>query len=569
MNRPFPAYTGTDSYVFVCYAHRNAEKVYSDLLELSRHGINLWYDEGIPAGASWRSEIAAAIMGAEKFLFFISEDSLNSTHCLREVDYALNNDIEIITVYLDDSSLPGELELSLNRVPALFRETDILFAQHLLGAVQGTPGPSSVPLRYSKRRRLPPMVVGSCLLLLLFWTQRDLVFTVDQVESISPALPAAFDRYLEGLELLDRWDREDNLDASIALFREAAALDPDFALAYARLAEASRMRYNMDGDESWLEDAAKSANEAMRLGPALAPVQVALGRVQYTQGNTDLAFAALGRALSIDPNDAEANQAMALVLQRQGRPADAEAAFQKALALDQESILIRDSYASFLFDLGRLKDAAEQWQAVVRRAPDHFGALVNLGTALTEIGRTAEAITMYQQATEIRPSYMAYSNLGTAYARAERYSDAIAAYRQALELNDSDWLAWGNLAYVLSWENGMDSEAVDTFEHAIGLAEESRQRNSRDPWVYNDLGLYYAKTGQRELALQRVARAMVLSPESGEIQAAAAEAFELLGERDRAIELAKKAIDIGFPWQQFQRNPELADLLLDPRMRAL
>ncbi len=93
--------------------------------------MHLWYDEGISAGSSWRGDIATAIKGAAKFLFYISESSLASSHCLREVDYALSNDIEIIPVYLDDSGLPGELDLVLNRVQALFRETDDLAVLHV------------------------------------------------------------------------------------------------------------------------------------------------------------------------------------------------------------------------------------------------------------------------------------------------------------------------------------------------------------------------------------------------------------------------------------------------------
>ena len=47
--------------------------------------------------------------------------------------------------------------------------------------------------------------------------------------------PNAYDRYLEGLELLERWDQGDNLDRSVDLFRTAAELDPGFAEAARRL----------------------------------------------------------------------------------------------------------------------------------------------------------------------------------------------------------------------------------------------------------------------------------------------------------------------------------------------
>ena len=41
MEKPFQAYTGADSYDFVCYAHEDSEIVYAELLWLREQGINL------------------------------------------------------------------------------------------------------------------------------------------------------------------------------------------------------------------------------------------------------------------------------------------------------------------------------------------------------------------------------------------------------------------------------------------------------------------------------------------------------------------------------------------------
>lgn len=572
MNKPFPAYDGTESYVFVCYAHGDLENIYPDLVALTHKGIHLWYDEGITAGSSWRAEIAAAIKGAERFLFFISETSLESTHCLREVDFAINNDIEIIPVYLDDSSLTGELELVLNRVHALFRETDSMYMDHLIGALQGGTGFASLRPQTRKRNLrigLPVLALGISLLLLTFWFQWDSTFTGGEIDPISMAAPNAYDHYLEGLALIERWEKDENLDTAIRLFREAATLDPGFALAFARLADALRIRYLLTGDKTSLDEATSNANEAARLNAGLAPVQVALGRIHATRGNIDLAFAALERALAIDANDAVANQAIANVYVRLGRVQDAETSFRKAIALDPQSLPILDAYANFLYDQSRYEDAIHQWQTVIRLAPDHYAALVNLGSVLEETGKIPEAITMYQRAIQIRPTYMAYSNLGTAYSRGERYLDAVDAYQKALEIDDTDWLAWGNLAYVYSWINGMGPKATQTFDHAIQLAELAREQNPRDPFVHSDLALYYAKTEQPKLMLQRLETAITLSPDSVEIQAAAAEAYEIIGQRDKAIEIARRSLERGLPRGQFQRNPEFSDLLTDPRMKDL
>jgi hypothetical protein len=58
---PFEAYKGSDPYIFVSYAHRDAEIVYPELKTLQDHGYRVWYDEGIDPGNEWPREIASAI----------------------------------------------------------------------------------------------------------------------------------------------------------------------------------------------------------------------------------------------------------------------------------------------------------------------------------------------------------------------------------------------------------------------------------------------------------------------------------------------------------------------------
>jgi tetratricopeptide (TPR) repeat protein len=554
----------------VCCAHPDAETVYADLAALDQHGIKIWYDEDIPAGSSWRGEIAAAIKGAEKLLYFISDSSLHSKHCLREVDYALTHDIEIIPVYLEDVSLPGELDLVLNRVHGLFREKDSMYMEHLVGAVRGESGRAGKPPSRQKRKPqiwLSAVVVAVTALGLYLWSPWKDGQPDPAIDMTVAGTPNAYDHYLEGLRLLERWDKDDNLETAIGMFREAFALDPDFALAYARLADALRIRYALTGEERWLEQATNSVNQAIRLGADLGPVQVALGRVQAMHGNFDLATAALERALAIDPDDAVANQAIAGVYARLGRPEDAETHYRRALALDPENPTIHDAYANFVAVQGDTDGAIGAYQTVIRLAPDNYAARVNLGSVLTDIGRLPGAIIMYKRANEIRPSYMAYSNLGTAYSRSARYPEAIEAYEKALETNSTDWLAWGNLAYVYSWMGGQEALAMQTFEKAIDRAEAAKAQSPRDPYIHGDLALYYAKTWRTESALQHIETALVLASDSGEMLAAAAEVYEMLGRRDQAVDHARRALVSGLPWQNLKRNPELADLLADSRMQ--
>ena len=158
MEKPFPAYKGDDPYVFVCYAHAD-QAVYAEIRWLQDQGINVWYDEGISAGRVWRAEIVKALEGASNFLYYISEASLDSTHCNREVDYALDKELEVVPVYLDETELTPELRLALNRVQALHRVNDENYQQHLLGALAQTSTTQHTAVT-NRKKPARPLYVG-------------------------------------------------------------------------------------------------------------------------------------------------------------------------------------------------------------------------------------------------------------------------------------------------------------------------------------------------------------------------------------------------------------------------
>ena len=88
--RPFPAYKGDKPYIFVSYAHANADSVYPLMTALHERGVRIWYDEGIEPGSKWRDELSSAIENADKVLFLASKRSVTSPNCEREIDFALS-----------------------------------------------------------------------------------------------------------------------------------------------------------------------------------------------------------------------------------------------------------------------------------------------------------------------------------------------------------------------------------------------------------------------------------------------------------------------------------------------
>ncbi len=107
------AYVGNGPYVHVCYAHDDSATVLADIAWLTRQGINVWYDEGIPAGSRWSDELARRIRRASVFLFFVSPRSVHSNHCINEVNFVSDLDKPFVTVQIEDTALPDGMKLMI------------------------------------------------------------------------------------------------------------------------------------------------------------------------------------------------------------------------------------------------------------------------------------------------------------------------------------------------------------------------------------------------------------------------------------------------------------------------
>ena len=117
-----PAYRGDDPYVFVSYAHADNELVYPELTHLNDLGYNIWYNEGISPGSSWRDELAESIDQCSLFVIFITPQSAASENCVREVHFALEHGRPVLAIHLEPTVLPKELGPSLADRQAILKQ---------------------------------------------------------------------------------------------------------------------------------------------------------------------------------------------------------------------------------------------------------------------------------------------------------------------------------------------------------------------------------------------------------------------------------------------------------------
>jgi len=117
---------------------------------------------------------------------------------------------------------------------------------------------------------------------------------------------AAYDLYLKGRELYNRYRKTDN-EAAIELFQKALELDPAFALGYAGLGDAYAQRALRFGfPQSWLDTSLEVSRKAIALNPELAEGYKALGLAYQAKGKYRESLDATRRAAEINPNYAAA-----------------------------------------------------------------------------------------------------------------------------------------------------------------------------------------------------------------------------------------------------------------------
>lgn len=113
------AYEGKAPYIFISYAHKNAEAVLPAIRALEDAGYPVWYDGGIQVGTEWPEYIAEHLLHSSLVIAFISEASIASQNCRQEIVYALDKRKPMIAVHLEEVHLPPGMEMQLNLCQAL------------------------------------------------------------------------------------------------------------------------------------------------------------------------------------------------------------------------------------------------------------------------------------------------------------------------------------------------------------------------------------------------------------------------------------------------------------------
>lgn len=383
--------------------------------------------------------------------------------------------------------------------------------------------------------------------------------------------PAAYESYLKALGYMQRHDKPENLDLALDALQGAVKTDPRFALGYAQLGEAYRLKHTLDQNPKWNDKALANCRKAAELDDRLPVVYVTLGRIHDSDGKFDLALQEFQRALQLDARNADALIGIAHAYESAGRPADAEAAYKKAIALRPDYWDGYNNLGVFYDRQNRYDEAIAQLRHAVDLTPDNARVYLNLAAVYIDSGdpkRFPEAEWALKKSIELSPTYPAYANLGYLYIQEQKYAEAAATVEKALNLNDKDFLVWGNLA--LAYQGLHQNEKVSAARNRqLALLEQAAESNPRDGQVQSYLGLVYAQKKMRDKALPRLQSALVLAPDDNVVLENVGEAYEDLGDRAHALQYIEKSLQKGYGLAALRSNPDLQSLLSDPNFRPI
>ncbi|HEX4584740.1 MAG TPA: protein kinase [Burkholderiaceae bacterium] len=272
----------------------------------------------------------------------------------------------------------------------------------------------------------------------------------------------AYNAFLQGWYFYQRATQED-LKKSVAAYREAVRLDPQYARAWAELARA----YVRQGNWQWdtVENAYRNARDAIEHALAIDPDQPLahrmLGYVYWDYDlNREAGQAEFKKARELDPSDADALSALTVVALAFGRIDEAIEMKRRNVEADPLNALMLDDLASLYLDAGRPADAERALRRALALDPSYTGGHCNLGQLLLARGQPELALEEMQKESD---QVARAGCLPFAYWALGRLAEADAALKALID-KYADLNSYG-IAQVFAYE-GKTETAFEWLERA-------------------------------------------------------------------------------------------------------
>jgi len=403
--------------------------------------------------------------------------------------------------------------------------------------------------------------------------------------------PAAYDAYLRARAFAagSPFDKS-TVENAIHSYQEAVKLDPNFALAWARLSYAQGNSYwlGLDPSPAQLAAAKDAADRALALDPNLPETHLAVGYYRY-YGQRDFtgALAEFQQAKQGLPNNVDITNAIGFIQRRLGHWDEAIVALGRAIELDPRDINSYNNLALTYSVLRRFPEALATVDRALALEPANADALGLKASVLWATGdlQAAEPL-LANPGIEPRVPGVESPVRGVQALFQRRYSaaieilsSAVAAETKRGEPSDNDKLLLGlsqqRAGDVAAARATYQKAALDTQRQLDKVAPGSKT----EAGLHGNLGLAYAGLGEAVSAIAEGQKAMAMEPtfkdpfDGPRVEENMADIYALLGDADHAIPILKRLLQIPYGGAitpaLLRLDPVFDPLRNDPRFQKL
>jgi TolB-like protein/Tfp pilus assembly protein PilF len=405
--------------------------------------------------------------------------------------------------------------------------------------------------------------------------------------------PDAYVFYLRANQLSRNPDTLlEDYKAAEQLYMQAIALDPNFALAHARLASVcAEIFHYYEPTEDWKTKALTEAQIALRLQPNLAEAHVALGQcIYWMDQDYERALEQFDIATRLSPSDGDIVRLIAAIKRRQGKWKQALEEYERVAKLDPQN---PNTVRELIFTntaMRRWPDAArwvEQLRAIapasiiakIQRGYVEFWWKGDTGLLKSLLNQVPLGVDPDGSVTSVRWDV---AMLDRDYAAARRAIDASSAKELSYTGESSTPRTFFEGCIALA--QGDVPAARKYFEDAQSVFEDAVKEAPSSAIRHANLGWFYAFMGRKDDAIREGRRAVELKPESKDavdgviVNCYLALIYARVGEKDLAFPLlarllktpgAVDSVDYSITINDLKHRWEWDPIRSDPRFQKL
>jgi TolB-like protein/Tfp pilus assembly protein PilF len=397
--------------------------------------------------------------------------------------------------------------------------------------------------------------------------------------------PEAHDAYLRGVASSERsYLLEADAARATQAFENAVTLDPNFALAWARLSRMHSVIFQYSDASAARRDSARnSLQRALQLQPSLLEAQLADAYYSYRViGDYDRAREILKQVHSKWPNNAEAPHALALVARRQGRWDESLGYFHEALGLDPRNVQNLTNATITAKLMRQYQTALKLIDRALDIAPGDNSSLALKASIYQALGQLDEADAVLAQMHTDASNETAVGIMADQYLLRHDYRSGTAFMQSTLaNLDPARRLEHAEYLFLLGNFQKFDADtagAQSSYAHCRDEMKSLLREQADNPKLASWLALATAALGDKESALKlqeealgKVRRANNLFEQpiyEGELALLQAQA----GDRDRAIITLQRLLSTNgaiITPALLRLDPNWDSLRDDPRFQAL